>query len=68
MRFISEDTNKGDVKDPLSLNLYAYCQGNPLKFMDSDGHFPLLVITAFAGAVIGGVSCEISSYVKYGEV
>lgn len=38
MRFISEDTNKGDVKDPLSLNLYTYCVGNPIKYTDPSGH------------------------------
>lgn len=38
MRFITEDTNRGDVKDPLSLNLYIYCKGNPIKYVDINGH------------------------------
>ncbi|WP_427340068.1 RHS repeat-associated core domain-containing protein, partial [Caloranaerobacter sp. DY30410] len=29
-RFITEDTYKGDIKNPLSLNLYTYCKGNPI--------------------------------------
>jgi len=37
-RFISEDTNKGDINNPSSLNLYTYCWGNPLKYVDLDGH------------------------------
>jgi hypothetical protein len=41
MRFISEDTNKGDVKDPLSLNLYTYCKGNPITLVDIDGNSPI---------------------------
>lgn len=68
MRFITEDTNRGDVGDSLSLNLYTYCVGNPVKLMDADGHCPLLVVTALAGAVISGVGGAIYSYAKYGEV
>ena len=37
-RFISEDTNKGDINNPGSLNLYAYCYNNPLKYVDPSGH------------------------------
>lgn len=40
MRFITKNTNKGDVKDPLSLNLYVYCVGNPVKFFDPSGNRP----------------------------
>jgi RHS repeat-associated protein len=29
-RFISEDSNEGNVTNPLSLNLYTYCTNNPL--------------------------------------
>lgn len=49
MRFISEDSYKGDVKDPLSLNLYSYCVGNPIKYTDPSGH-DAIVITAEKGA------------------
>ncbi|WP_042333607.1 RHS repeat-associated core domain-containing protein [Desulfosporosinus meridiei] len=38
MRFISEDSVKGTLGDPLSLNLYTYCQGNPIKYTDPSGH------------------------------
>jgi|GEM_PF-1196244 len=37
-RFISEDTNKGDINNPSSLNLYTYCYNNPLKYVDPSGH------------------------------
>lgn len=37
-RFISEDTNKGDINNPSSLNLYIYCYNNPLKYVDPSGH------------------------------
>jgi RHS repeat-associated protein len=39
-RFISEDTYKGDNKNPLSLNLYTYVENNPLKYVDPSGHEP----------------------------
>jgi len=37
-RFLNEDTYKGNVGDPLSLNLYAYCHYNPLRYFDPLGH------------------------------
>ncbi|MDO7905533.1 RHS repeat-associated core domain-containing protein [Paenibacillus sp. JX-17] len=39
-RFISEDTFTGSIIDPISLNLYAYVNNNPLKYWDPTGHAP----------------------------
>ncbi|WP_010250488.1 RHS repeat-associated core domain-containing protein [Acetivibrio cellulolyticus] len=36
--FFIKDTYNGDSKDPLSLNLYAYCANNPLIYVDPTGH------------------------------
>ncbi|MGG4451226.1 RHS repeat domain-containing protein [Brevibacillus porteri] len=38
-RFISEDTYKGQVDNPLSLNRYTYVSNNPLRFVDPSGHY-----------------------------
>ena len=38
-RFMQEDTYRGSVNDPLSLNLYTYCSNNPLMYTDPTGHF-----------------------------
>ncbi|ATW25278.1 RHS repeat-associated core domain-containing protein [Candidatus Formimonas warabiya] len=37
-RFISEDTYRGNLNDPLSLNLYTYCHNEPLMYTDPTGH------------------------------
>ncbi|USG64624.1 hypothetical protein NDK47_21140 [Brevibacillus ruminantium] len=37
-RFISEDTYKGQVDNPLSLNRYTYVSNNPLRYVDPSGH------------------------------
>lgn len=37
-RFISEDSDWGTANDPLSLNLYTYCQDNPITYVDPTGH------------------------------
>ncbi|KZE40469.1 hypothetical protein AV540_25735, partial [Brevibacillus parabrevis] len=41
-RFISEDTYKGQVDNPLSLNRYTYTHNNPLRFVDPTGHAPTI--------------------------
>lgn len=37
-RFINEDTYEGQIKNPLSLNLYTYVHNNPLSYVDPTGH------------------------------
>ena len=51
-RFLQEDTYTGDIKDPLSLNLYTYCQNNPLIYDDPTGHFLHILIGAAVGAAV----------------
>jgi RHS repeat-associated protein len=38
-RFLSEDMYRGNATDPLSLNLYSYCEGNPVVYSDPTGHW-----------------------------
>ena len=69
-RFLQEDTYTGDIKDPLSLNLYTYCQNNPLIYEDPTGHIPIFLL--FGAAVIGGALINsgvkaISDLVKTGS-
>ncbi|WP_353936615.1 hypothetical protein [uncultured Brevibacillus sp.] len=35
---MSEDTYKGTVDNPLSLNRYTYTANNPLRYVDPTGH------------------------------
>ena len=37
-RFMQEDTYRGNIKDPLSLNLYTYCNNEPVMYYDPSGH------------------------------
>jgi RHS repeat-associated protein len=60
-RFISADTIVQAPYDPQSLNRYAYCRNNPLKYVDPTGHLWWWVIPAIIGAIIGGVSAGIQS-------
>ncbi|MBU7038294.1 MAG: RHS repeat-associated core domain-containing protein [Theionarchaea archaeon] len=40
-RFITRDLSGGYMKAPQTLNRYAYCLNNPLKFVDPDGRDPI---------------------------
>ena len=46
--FLSQDTYRGEKSDPESLNLYAYCNGNPVSYTDPSGHFPWIVAGIWA--------------------
>ncbi|MHB8064410.1 MAG: RHS repeat-associated core domain-containing protein, partial [Ruminiclostridium sp.] len=38
-RFTTEDTYRGSVNDTMSLNLYSYCENNPVNLIDPSGHW-----------------------------
>jgi|GEM_PF-1960129 len=42
-RFIQEDTYRGGINDPLSLNLYTYSHNNPISYYDPTGHFKIKI-------------------------
>jgi len=42
-RFITEDTYKGQIVNPLSMNLYSYVENNPLSFIDPSGMAPVVI-------------------------
>ena len=50
--FFTEDSYLGNLREPLTLNRYVYCVGNPVNYVDPSGHF----VPALAGAIIGGIS------------
>lgn len=37
---MTEDSYLGDIREPLTLNRYSYCIGNPLFYSDPSGHLP----------------------------
>lgn len=56
--FLSQDTYRGDEKSYGSWNLYAYCAGNPIKYVDPSGHWVDTVID------IGGLTYDTYSFIK----
>ncbi|MGG2921524.1 RHS repeat domain-containing protein [Brevibacillus parabrevis] len=53
-RFISEDTYKGTVDNPLSLNRYTYVLNNPLIFIDPTGHAEISLRAVWLGMTKAG--------------
>jgi hypothetical protein len=48
---LSADAKWQDRANPQAANLYAFALNNPYKYTDPQGEIPVLVVTAFAGAV-----------------
>ena len=67
-RFLQEDTYKGDIKDPLSLNLYTYCRNNPVIYNDPTGHWFHIAIGAIVGAIVGTAANAIGDYLDDGKI
>ena len=53
-RFVIEDTYRGDLESPLSMNLYVYCANNPVNFIDPTGHHNKCIDTAADSGGLGG--------------
>ncbi|MBG9587208.1 RHS repeat-associated core domain-containing protein [Cytobacillus firmus] len=49
-QFITEDTYKGDLTVPLSLNWYTYAHNNPLIYSDPSGHKIWFIHGTFSGS------------------
>ena len=47
-RFLTEDTYRGETKEPDTWHLYAYCANNPINYTDPSGHGPV-------GIIVGGL-------------
>ena len=52
-RFVTEDTYRGETNEPDSQNLYAYCAGNPVNYVDPSGHDAIILKSNFASKYIG---------------
>ena len=51
--FLTEDSYLGDIRNPLTLNRYSYCIGNPLFYDDPSGHDPKdYELPDYAGKII----------------
>mgnify|MGYP001011239774 FL=1 len=50
-RMLTEDIYRGDIEDPQSLNLYTYCENNPIKYIDPSGYKCMDAIAGWAKSV-----------------
>ena len=57
-RFLNEDEYAGKYDDILNVNLYAYCEGSPVGFVDPSGNNPVLVVLVAVAAYLGETAVE----------
>ena len=65
-RFLTEDTYRGEMNEPDTLHLYAYCKNNPINYVDPSGHAYLeAIIASFGGPyiVLAMATCVVLYYV-----
>ena len=53
-----------DINNVGCVNLFAYCNNNPVMYSDGDGHFPGFITAMLIGAVLGGVYGGISASIN----
>jgi RHS repeat-associated protein len=70
-RFLTEDTYRGETDDPDTWHLYAYCNNDPVNYVDPSGHKKTLIgagIQVSASASVSfldvGVGIEIIYFFK----
>jgi RHS repeat-associated protein len=49
-RFTTEDSYWGEDENPLSLNLYTYCENDPIRYTDPSGHMSANELDFYFGA------------------
>ncbi|MEB3104064.1 RHS repeat-associated core domain-containing protein, partial [Ferviditalea candida] len=55
-RFLSADTYRGEIQNPLSLHLYAYAFNNPVNYVDPSGHDAIIITASAAASRLGHTS------------
>jgi len=61
LSFITEDSYEGSITNPLSLNLYTYCNNNPVINVDPSGHISISSIVSSVGKAVSSVAKAVSS-------
>ena len=69
-RFVNRDTLLGDAANTLSLNRYAYVNGNPSLYVDPSGRIGMLVTGAIGAGVSGGweMWTQLASGTKFSDL
>ncbi len=57
-----DDVNYLDVTSSSGMNLYAYCNNNPIMYCDPNGHVALFLITMGIGAIVGLIIAAVKDY------
>ena len=54
-RFINADVFASTGQGFIGTNMFAYCNNNPVMYVDSQGNFPISVAAIVTGIIVGGL-------------
>jgi len=60
-RFLQEDSHRGSLNDPLSLNLYSYCHNEPVMYFDPSGYADKVVTSVTATPSANGNTVKVTT-------
>jgi len=65
-RFITRDTYRGEINEPSSLHLYAYCANDPINYVDPSGHGKISIMRSMVKKAFK--KCTLKNLYKVGKM
>ncbi len=64
-RFLSQDTYRGELNEPDTLHLYAYCKNDPINYVDPSGHDAIVLKSNFVSEKVGHMAVLVQNNKKW---
>lgn len=62
---MSQDTYRGELNEPDTLHLYAYCKNDPINYVDPSGHDAIVLKSNFVSEKVGHMAVLVQNNKKW---